>query len=241
MTIHATGALADNAAPAPLRHLVYNFTFGSQSDTEIHTSGFGAGGPGEGSDNMSGNATVDNTGSVQDHGTIVVDVLGERADGGLVINVSEDAIGERTSYTAGCIVYSDTKTLCDQTKRVNEEELAIVRLLGPHFVDMAQIDPKMQWKTSNVFPGFSQHSNFTIDKNDGGVMNISESGTTSQSTLPKLESTTTGTIGYNANLQVLMSLNSYTISHRQLTIDQLLTSKAQVTAKLVSDSMAKKP
>jgi hypothetical protein len=237
----AQGAALADSAPQPQRHLVYAFTYGSSSDLETHTSGFGAAAVGTMSvNNMSGNGATHDTNGVQDRGTVTVDVFAERPDGALVVTVSEQADTSRSANPAACVVYDNTAVLCDPGKKVNDEELAILRLLGPHFVNASQLDDKQHWKTTLSGKGATQSSDFTILKNDDGLMSISEAATASQTTMPKIDSTTNATIGYNSHLQVPTSLTTYTIARQQQTMETHLTQKTQVTATLTSDSLATK-
>lgn len=230
-------AAADPTPPPPMRHLVYDFTYGTSTDLEIHTSGVGS----NGTNTMNGGTTTTNTaGGDQDKGTITVDVISERTDGGLIVMVSEQAQRDRTAYPAACVVFNNTNTACDLSKKVNEEELAIVRLLGPHFFDPSQLDAKQHWKVTNASAGLSQQSDFSVMSNDGGKMMISESGTATQSGMPKVDSSVNSKIGYDANLQVLTSLSEFTVARQQQSMEQHETQNSQVTASLVTDSMAHK-
>lgn len=235
-------ANADTAPAAPVRHLVYSFTYGTSSDLETHVSGFGAAsGSGSGDvNNAGGNGMTDSTGGAQDKGTITVDVMAERPDGALVVMVSEAAQNSRTAVPAACVVFDNTGTLCDPAKKVNEEEIAVVRLLGPHFVNPSQFDDKQHWKSSIAGKGFAQSSDFRVVRNADGVMTITEDGSASQSGIPHVESSTTATIGYKPALQVVTSLTTYTIARQQQSIESHLTQKSQTTATLITDSLATK-
>ncbi|MDQ2866297.1 MAG: hypothetical protein M3R51_08725 [Candidatus Eremiobacteraeota bacterium] len=220
-------------APASERHLVYDFTYGTSSDLEIHDSGMGGSG-------NAGSGSTDSGASDQDKGTITVDVIGERPDGGLTIMVSEAAQGHRTALPAACVVYDNTTTVCDLGKRVNEEELAIARLLGPHFFDPSRVDAKQHWNVTNSSNGFSERSDFSVSKNDGGMLTIAESGTATQSGMPKIDTSVSATIRYDSNLQVPVNVSEYSVAREQQSIDQHETQTSQMSASLVSDSMAKK-
>lgn len=238
----SVAARAEGSAPPSVRHLVYNFTYGTSSDVETLVSGFGNPSGDNNAYSAASRGSTDTQGSVQDKGTITIDVIAERPDGALVLNVSEQAQKSRTAYPATCVVFNNTNTMCDPSKKINDEEIALVRLLGPHFVDPALLDAKQHWKTAISLKGFSQESDFTVTKaGGGGLMTISETTTSKQSSVPKLESTTTSTIGYDASLQVLTMLDAYTVARSQQTMESHLTQKSQVTASLASDSMAKKP
>jgi uncharacterized membrane protein len=89
--------------PKVLRHLEYNFTYGTTNSTSL--------------DNYSGPTT--SNASVSDYGTISVDVVAVGADGGLTMNVSEDAHNTRSTTTILCAVFPTTLVNCDTTKHPN--------------------------------------------------------------------------------------------------------------------------
>ncbi len=227
-------AFAQSPAPAapagPLRHLVYSYTFGVETDLETHASGIGTGGSG----------IANSEASHQDQGTITVDVLKEDASKGLVVKISENSQTNRTAKPATCVVYGTTATICDPNAVVHPEEVAILRLLGENFVDPAKIDAKQQWSQESTSANGDTKSVFTIAKNDNGVMTINESRTDSDKVGGRDETfRTTATIGYDYPKQVMTSLKQFGQSRQIRGSNQYMTMTTEITAQLQTDSMNK--
>lgn len=219
----------------PVRHLVYAFTWGATTDLEMNTAGFADDG-----DNMRSNGAPsgmsDSTAETDDKGTITVDVIGERPDRGLVVSVSEQAQGRRSAPAATCVVFGNTNMICDRNARVNPEELELVRLLGPTFIDPAQIDPKQHWQVRQNNPDYSSVSDFTIASNANGVLKVTESRTVTAATARPFTRTVTATIGYDINKTVPTSVTEDTTERSEGT-SQYQTIKSQTTLQLETDSL----
>ncbi|HKU81079.1 MAG TPA: hypothetical protein VJP76_02830, partial [Candidatus Tumulicola sp.] len=148
---------------AQSRRLVYSFTWGTQTDLEVHSSGIDSS-PGA----NAGSGMSDFTGGVDDQGTVTVDLLSEQPDHGLIVKVSEQAQKTRSEGPATCVVYPTTGVICDPNAIINPEEMAVIRLLAPTFVDPDRLDAQRHWQITNSSPAFDLTSNFTIAKNDNG-------------------------------------------------------------------------
>jgi hypothetical protein len=226
-----SGAPAAADQPALPRHLVYGFTFGTQSDLEVHSSGVDAGGGASG-----GSGMTDFTGGVGDQGTITVDMLSQQSDGGIVIKVGEQAEKTRSEPAATCVVYPTTGVICDPNATINPEEMALIRFLAPTFVDPSRLDAKQHWKIDSSTPQYTLSSDFTIAKNAGGVMTIDESRVIHQQQ-PTIETTeVNATIGYDFNKSLPTSVSEYAIERSQAGMGQYDTVKTQTVLQLKSDS-----
>lgn len=228
------GAASADAAVTP-RHLVYGFTWGTQTDLETLTSGIGSGGA-SGATGSSG--TSDSKGGLGDQGTIVVDVVAEQPDKGLVIKVSEQAEKIRSAGAATCVVYGSTGVICDPNATVNPEEMALIRFLASNFVDPASIDANQHWKIQNSTPQYSVTADYAIVKNAGGLMTISESRQIKQTQPTILTTDVTTTIDYDFNRMLPTSVNEYSIERNRAGMDQYQTVKTQTVLVLKSDSLA---
>jgi hypothetical protein len=244
----AAGIAAAALAPAEavtttpqVRHLVYAFTWGTTNATEVHTSGIGmVGNPGAGM-NGSGSAsgTVSSSGGASDKGTITVDVVRQQPDNGLVVNISEQALERRSAPAATCVVFGDTTVVCDSSKKINAEELALLRFLGSNFVDPNQIDAKRHWQQRQESATRSAVADFTIAKNANGIMTIDEAGIIKDSAGARPQtSDVTGTIGYDFGRTVPTSIDEYSILRSEQG-EQYQTVKTQTVLQLQSDSSAK--
>lgn len=180
----------------------------------------------------------DFTGGVGDQGTITVDVLSQQPDHGLIVKVSEQAQKTRSEGPATCVVYPTTGVICDPNAIVNPEEMAIIRLLAPTFVDPDRLDAQRHWTIENSTPQYSLTSNFTIAKNDNGLMTIDETRVIKQQQ-PKISTTDfTTTIGYDFGRTVPTSVNQYSIERNEAGMGQSETVKTQTVLQLQSDSKA---
>jgi hypothetical protein len=220
----------------PLRHLVYTFTWGTANDTEVHTSGMGDGSLGSPTGEASGMSSFN--ASVNDKGTITVDVLREQPnDHGLVVTVSEQAQDNRSAATATCVVFGNTDVICDPNAKINYEELTLLRFLGSNFIDPNQIDAKQHWKVGETNGSYSVSADYTIASNASGVMKIDEDRIVSPS---KTEiSTINATIGYDFNRQVPTAITEYAIERHERG-EQYTTVKTETVLSLQTDSLAAK-
>lgn len=192
--------IAASADAAPVRHLVYSFTWGTQSDLEVRNSGVGTAGSGV-SDFNARNG---------DQGSITVDVMREQPDKGLLVVVSEQAQKTRSSVPAKCVVYGTTAVICDPSITVNPEEMTVVRFLGSNFVDPAIIDAKQHWQISDSSgSAYSVKSDYTISKNVAGVMTIDEKREIKQMQPSEVTTEVNSTIGYDFNRTVPTSVDEF--------------------------------
>lgn len=225
-------AVTSTTGTAPQRHLVYTFTYGVSTDRETHVSGMGS----TMSDAGPASGMVDNKGGSSDKGTIVVDVVNQQPDSGLVVIVSEQGQDTRRAEPATCVVFSDTTIICDPNKRVNAEELTLLRFLGAHFVDPNNLDTKSHWHVERDGPT-STAADYTISKNNGGVMTIDEVRTVKAGGSAPATSNINSTIGYDFNKSVPMSVTEYMIERSQQG-EQYDIIKSETVLQLQSDSMA---
>ena len=227
-------------APAPTRHLVYDFTYGSSSDQTIQTAGISANGMGtQGGAGASASGVADTRSGIADDGTITVDVLVVQPDTGLVVTVTEAARNDRSAPTAECVVYSNTNVVCDPNKRVNAEEQVLLRLLGSHLVDPDQLDDKNHWQIQHSDSDGVLTDDFTIEKNDNGLMQI-QSERLYKTLGAHIATTSSDTkIDYDFNRTVPTSIGEETITREEQGMGNYNTTTVQTTLKLQQDSLAK--
>lgn len=218
----------------PQRHLVYTFTWGTTTDLQMQSSGMTEGG------GTSGSGMSDFGGGAQDKGTITVDVMREQPDRGLVISISEQAQGSRSAAPTTCVVFGNTNVICDPNGKMNVEELALVRLLGPTFIDPTQIDSKQHWHVQENAPDFTTASDFTISQNAGGILKIVETRTVSGTGVRPYTRQVTATIAYDVSRTLPTSLAEDS-TERSERANQYQAITSQTTLRLQSDSLAAKP
>ena len=235
IALSLTVLIAQATAPPVQRHLVYTFTYGVSTDRQVHTSGMGAGGNGDAS-GTAASGMADFTGGNEDKGTIAVDVVREQPDTGLVVSVSEAARDSRSAEPATCVVYSDTTIVCDPNKKINAEELTLLRFLGVHFVDPNQLDAKQHWHVERA-GAISSAADYTIDKNVDGALTISEVRVVKEIGARARTTNVNATVGYDFNKTVPIAINAYSIERSEQG-EQYNTIKTQTVLTLQTDSMA---
>jgi hypothetical protein len=233
-----------------VRHLIYSFTWGTTNQTEVHTSGMpdsASGGGGSGGmlvavPGSTGSASGISSfgGGASDRGTITVDVMRQQSDGGLVVNVSEQATERRSAPVATCVAYGDLTVVCDPNKKITVEELTLLRLLGSNFVDPSQLDAARHWRRQQQTGTSSSTSDFTIAKNANGMMTIDETRVETDATGARPQtSEVTGTIAYDFARTVPTSIDESTMMRSEQG-EQYQTVKSQTDLQLQSDSSASK-
>jgi hypothetical protein len=235
-----TGGPARAVTVSPqVRHLVYSFTWGTETSREVMTSGINGGNPKGGSGQSGSTGVADFSGGIGDQGTVRVDIVSQQPDKGVVIKVSEQAQKTRSAPPATCVVYPTTGVICDPNVTVNPEEMALIRFLAPTFVDPDSLDAAHHWKIEDATPQYSLVSNFTIANNANGIMTIDENRVIKQQQPEVSTISANTTIGYDFGRSVPTSVNEYTIERSQGTMGEYDTVKTQTVLQLQSDSQAK--
>ena len=235
----ASLTVAANAdPPTPLRHLVFAFQVGINTSVEEHNSGFNASyGDGVSRDSSmgtGGNGVSTYAGRASDEGTIAIDVVRVQPDQGLVVSVAEHARGTREAKAATCVVYGAGTVICDPNAKVNVEEIAAIRLLGRNFVDPALIDAHQHWRVQSSVAGATETADYTIQKNDAGVLTIEATRTVSAG---PASAVTTATIRYDMNSTVPTLVSELTTERRPQGTDYS-TMRTQIDLHLQNDSIA---
>ncbi len=239
--ISATAPALSVTSSPQVRHLVYSFSWGTTNTTEVHTSGMAStgnpGGAGGMSDHGSASGMTSSSGGTSDRGTITVDVVRQQPDNGLVVNISEQAIEHRSAPAATCVVYGDLTVVCDPNKKINEEELALLRFLGSNFVDPNSLDANRHWQRVQSGASTTTTSDFTIAKNANGVMTIDETRVEKAAGSRPLTSDITGTVVYDFNRTLPTSVTEAS-TMRSEQGEQYQTVQEETTLQLQSDSSA---
>ena len=210
-----TAPLRAQDAP-PMKHLVYNFTWGSTSNTEVHTSGMAGGGNASGmNDSQSASGLANYGNGVSDKGTITVDVLREQPDKGLVVVISEQAQGTRSAHPSKCVVFGDTTVVCDPNGKINAEELTLLRFLGATFVDPLKLDANRHWQVAQTSNDYTVTADYTISKNDDGKMTLSETRVAKELGAHPLTTDINATIAYDFTRTLPTSVQEYSIQRNE--------------------------
>lgn len=216
-----------------MRQLAYSFDISITQDRTVHSSGVGEAGGGTGS------GMTHYGGGNSDKGTITVDVLAVQPDTGLVVSVAEQGRGDRSAAPATCVVYGIGSVVCDSEKKVNEEEMSLLRVLGRNFVNPAQLDLKKHWQNVNAMPGGKEVNDYTISSdNNKGMLSIDYQRALTIEGANGYRADTTGNISYNQMLSVPLKLKEDTVTRRHVGQGQDDRIEQQLTLTLTTDSLA---
>ena len=229
-------------ADSTMGQLVYAFTWSSNQavtarDSANPAQAYGAPNA-NGNDPIQSNGMSHYVGSLSDKGTMTVQLLQQQPDGALVVMISEQGENIRRAPPAECVVYANTNVLCDPNKTVYTEEYTLLRFLGRPFVD-AKADPNHQWVIQQNSGGVNVQANYTVNSNDNGKMQISETRSIRSASGGSLTTDVQSKIGYDAAQSVPTSVNEYTQQRHDNGVVGTTTTIYQTTLNLVSNSVAK--
>lgn len=229
-------------ADQPAGTLVYNFTYGVEQNIQARDSAL----PAESVDGYGNyNGTVNNgishyRGSLDDKGTITVDVVKKQPDGAMVVMISEQGQNVRRAPPAECVVYGNTHVICDPNKTVYTEEYTLLRFLGANFVDPSQLNASKGWQiVQNSGDGEEVSANYIINNNNNGLMQIGEKRTVREQGAGHLTTDIETKIGYDFSRLVPTSVDEYATQHTDAGIKGTSVTTYQTTLNLVSDTTAK--
>jgi hypothetical protein len=222
-------------ADSSLGQLVYNFTYGSDQHVTARDAqmNMDIGGP------PGGSGISDYHGTLDDKGTMTVEIVSRQPDKGLVVSISEQGENTRRAPPATCVVYGDTRVICDPNKTVYQEEYTLLRFLGANFVDPAELDANKHWAVSQSDPSNTTKADYTITSDANGNMQISETRKIVPTGGGSLTTDIQTKIGYDSTRSVPTSIDEYVTQRRDNGVSGTTTTIYQTTLQLVSDSTAK--
>jgi hypothetical protein len=222
--------------------LVYNFTYSANQSITARDSSSSAQDINTETESLTGgtNGLSHYGGTLDDKGTMTVAIIGKQPDGGLVVSISEAGQNVRRASAATCVVYGNTRVICDPNKTVYTEEYTLLRFLGPNFVDVNQLDASKHWAATGLNnPDMTVTADYTID---GGGKDALQIGETRKVTLTGAGHLTTNVqtkIGYDMSRTVPTTVDEYATQRTDAGMAGNSTTTYQTTLQLVSDEMAK--
>jgi len=171
---------------------------------------------------------------------MTVDILREAPDRGLIVVVSEQGSDTRSAAAVTCAVYGNTMVACDPTKPTNSEELTLLRFLGANFVDPDKVDANNHWPIAVDAGGVSVKADYTIVKNDDGVLAINEARHVEGHGFGAITTDVQTKLTYNGRMQVPTSIDEYASERKNSGIEGISTTVFQTTLRLTGDSLAPK-
>lgn len=246
----AAGLTAIALAPATARAdstmgtLVYNFTYSanqniSSRDSANPAENMSGSTPGELAGGTANSGISHYNGSLNDKGTMTVEIIKKQPDGALVVMISEQGQNVRRASPAECVVYGNTNVICDPNKTVYSEEYTLLRFLANNFVDPTQTQTGGHWQIVQDVNNDHVTADYAINGDTNGMMQIGEKRTVKELGAGHLTTNIETKIGYDYTRTVPMSVDEYAQQYTDAGINGSQKSIYQTTLQLVSDSMAK--
>jgi hypothetical protein len=242
------------ADTAPAGTLVYNFTYSASQnissrdsanpvqDVSMAVGGAGAGSnPGEPGTSLGPSASGGSNygGTLNDKGTMTVNIVKKQADGALVVMISEQGESVRRASPTECVVYGNTNVVCDPNKTVYNEEYTLLRFLAANFVDPTQLDSNKHWQVVQNVNNDHMTADYVVNTNNNGMMQIVEKRTIKETGAGHLTTNIDTKIGYDFSRTVPTSVDEYAQQYTDAGIKGSQKSIYQTTLQLVSDTTAK--
>jgi len=217
-------------------NLIYSFSYSSLQDVYARDSQ----NPAEAIDpaDRMGSGASHYHGSLNDRGTMTVQLLRLQSDGGLVLTISEQAENTRKAPPAECVVYGNTFVLCDPNKTVYQEEYTLLRFLGRDFVDPNRLDAGRHWAISRNGADQDIHADYVINSSDNGKMQITETRTIRPPGGGSLTTDIHTKIVYDVAESLPASIDEYVTQRQDNGVTGTTTTIYQTTLTLESTSIA---
>jgi hypothetical protein len=230
-------ASADNT----VQQLTYNFTYSADQSTSAKDSANPAedySGGGSHTGLMQG-GTSSYTGSLSDKGTMTVQILGKQQDGGLIVNIAENGENVRRAPSAACVVYGNTRVICDPNKTVYTEEYTLLRFLGQNFIDPSNLDAHRHWQIVQNSPTMSVTADYTLGPTTSSDVSVNETRKIRQSGGGSLTTDVQTKIGYDMSRSIPTAIDEYVTQRHDNGVVGTSTTIYQTTFALASDTTAK--
>jgi len=237
---------ADTPAPAkPLRQLVYDVTYTAHTTHEVKSSGFnggyGGGGGGMGETNAgvgAGSGSASQYMNGDDRGKLAIDVIAATQDGGLVVDATFTGTVNVQPKTRVAI-FEDGRISADPAHPLAPEAARMLPLIARGFIANRDVAAGSTW-SSPVPPPAKGALTYRVQSSDGQRARIAIEGVWSMPGANGFDESDQGVTTYATDVVSPVSYDLTARIHRQLGIDQSMTTSAHLTATLVSDSFAKK-
>jgi hypothetical protein len=188
-------AVADDAAKPPLRHMV----FGANVILKIQSQARGV------YDVTYPTGATISTSTVNDNadGQIVCDVIGTSADGGLILEVSENS-DKRKAGPTRVALQSDGALLYTQgDKPLNEEEVVLLKLLARGVIGSTPRTAGESWSVENVGDKYKSTTTFRVTSEPAPAsLNLDLEEVYASTGAPAYAGTMHGSVNYDPRLSV---------------------------------------
>jgi hypothetical protein len=221
-------------------NLVYYFTYGSDQevtsrDQQNNMDIASTTGALSGANVNSTSGISDYHGRLDDKGTMTVGVVGLQPDEGMVVNISEAGQNTRRAPSATCVVYGNTRVICDPNKTVYPEEYTLLRFLGAHFIP-TPLDQNKSWQIEQNGSNVDVKADYVVTSAANGVAQISEARSIRTDNGGSLTTDVQTKIGYDLTHGLPSSVEEYVLQHQDNGVSGTTTTIYQTTLKLISNS-----
>ena len=235
------------AATKPIRQLVYDVTYTARTTHEVKSSGFNSGyggGSGMAGDTGSGSGVAAGSGSASqymngdDRGKLTIDVIAATPDGGLVVDAAFAGTVNVQPKTRVAI-FQDGRISADPAHPLAPEVVRMLPLIARGFIANRDTAPGSTWNVPVPAPAKGS-TTYRVQSSDGQRARIAIEGTWSMPGANGFDESDQGFTTYATDVVSPVSYDLTARIHRQLGMDQSMTTSAHITATLVSDSFGKK-
>jgi len=244
----ATLALATpgiSSADTTVQQLTYNFTYSANQSTTARDSANPAEDYTMPANQLTTQAYVATNGSggyggsLSDKGTMTVNILAKQQDGGLIVNISENGQSTRRAPSAACVVYGNTRVICDPNKTVYTEEYTLLRFLGQNFIDSSNLDAHRHWQVVQNSPAQDITADYVLGPTTSSDVSVTETRKIRQATGGSLTTDVQTKIGYDMSRDLPTSVDEYVTQRHDNGVQGTTTTIYQTTFSLASDATAK--
>ena len=234
-------AAADAPAPVkPIRHLVYDVSYSAYSTHQAKSSGFngayGGGSPSAGSPS-GGTGTLSQAMNGDERGLLTIDVIAAPADGGLVVDTTFTG-PTNAQPTTRVAIYKDGRITADPTHPLAPATTRLLPLIARGFIAERDVSAGSSWVVPAPAPAKGS-TTYRVESSDGHLARIAIEGTWTVSGPAGFDEADQGVTTYATDLVSPVSYDLIARIHRQFGTDSSLTTNAHLTAKLITDSLAK--
>ncbi len=236
--------MATARADTTVQQLTYNFTYSTNQTTYARDSSnpaedYGSASSGGGNAMAAGNGQSVYNGSLSDKGTMTVQILGKQQDGGLIVNIAENGQDTRRAPAAACVVYGNTRVICDPNKTVYTEEYTLLRFLGQNFIDAGNLDAHRHWQIVQNSPNVDVTADYVLGPTTSSDVSVTEARKIRQTSGGSLTTDVQAKIGYDMSRDIPTSVNEYVTQRHDNGVQGTSTTIYQTTLSLASDTTAK--
>lgn len=236
---------AVSSADTTVQQLTYSFTYSSNQHITARDSANSAedytspANQGTASAYQATTGISDYGGSLSDKGMMTVQLLAKQQDGGLIVTIAENGENTRRAPAATCVVYGNTRVLCDPNKTVYTEEYTLLRFLGQNFVYASNLDAHRHWQIVQDSPAMNVTADYTLGPTTSTDVSVNETRKIRQSGGGSLTTDGQTKIGYDMSRNLPTSVDEYVTQRHDNGVQGTTTTIYQTTLTLASDTTAK--